>query len=275
MSVSYQRYVAIGDSTTEGLIDPDPWGGPRDRGWADRLAEKLALVNPAIRYANLAIRGRKLPQIRAEQLQPALALEPDLASVLGGVNDILRREVDLEARAEDLETIVAELRASGAEVIMSNYPSIAGSISFGASRFAPRIRDFNRTIAEIAARHDAYLVDLEADDIDHPVMWAPDRLHASSIGHERIADLAAARLGLEQLDPGWEAALPAHAPPSRPRRIARDALWAGRHMMPWILRRIRGVSSGDGIEPKRPRLGSVRPTASGAGGGSAAEPASY
>ncbi len=255
---SYQRYVALGDSTTEGLMDPDPWGGARNRGWADRLAEKLAGINPEIRYANLAIRGRKLPQIRAEQLGPSLALEPDLASVLGGVNDILRREVELEARAEDLEAMVSALRESGAVVLLSNYPSIAGSISFGASRFAPRIESFNQTIGEIAERQGALLIDLAADDIDHPAMWATDRLHASSIGHERIADLAAASLGIEQLDPGWEAALPAHRPPSRPRRIAHDTAWAARHMVPWIVRRIRGVSSGDGIEPKRPELGPVR-----------------
>ena len=83
------------------------------RGWADRLAEQLAAVNPDLLYANLAIRGRKLPQIRAEQLEPALKLEPDLASVLGGVNDILRREVDLESRADDLETIVRGCASRG------------------------------------------------------------------------------------------------------------------------------------------------------------------
>jgi lysophospholipase L1-like esterase len=249
---AFERYVALGDSTTEGLMDPDPWGGERHRGWADRLAEKLAAVNPGLHYANLAIRGRKLAQIRAEQLGPALAKKPDLASVLAGVNDILRPKVDLDARAEDLEAIVAALRASGATVLVVNYPDIAGSISFGSARYEPVLRGFNRTIAAITERHDALLLDLESDEVKHPAMWSPDRLHASPFGHERIADLAAATLGISELDPDWERRLPPHSPPTTSRRIARDAYWAGRYLAPWLVRRLRGVSSGDGIEPKRP-----------------------
>ena len=253
----FHRYVALGDSTTEGLMDPGPNGSYR--GWADRLAERLALSNPELRYANLAIRGRKLPQIRAEQLERALALEPDLASVLGGVNDILRREVDLDARADDLDTIVARLRASGATVVLVNYPDLGASITIGSSRFRPRVAAFNATIREIAERNGAILVDLERDGIVHPALWSPDRLHASSTGHERMADLAAAELGLDELDPDWEAALPPHRPLPRPIRVAGDFVWMGRYLAPWILRRLRGISSGDGIEPKRPTLAPVEP----------------
>lgn len=253
----FERYVAIGDSTTEGLMDPDPRGGPRHRGWADRLAEKLARRNPDLRYANLAIRGRKLPQIAAEQLGPAIAMEPDLASVLAGVNDILRPNVDLEARARDLEAIVAGLCETGATVLVVNYPDIGGSISLGTSRFAPKLEAFNRTIAEIAERHGALLVDLEADEVNHPAMWARDRLHASPHGHERMADLAAATLGIEELDPGWVHKLGPHRPPRRVARAAGTVFWAGFYLTPWILRRLRGTSSGDGIEPKRPELAPV------------------
>jgi lysophospholipase L1-like esterase len=250
----FERFVALGDSTTEGLMDPDPRGGLRHRGWADRLAEQLAALNPELRYANLAIRGRKLEQIRAEQLEPALALEPDLASILGGVNDILRPRVDLNARAADLEAIVAGLREAGATVLVVNFPDIAGSIAIASSRFAPRLHSFNRTIREIAARHDAVLVDLETDGITHPALWAPDRLHASSIGHERMAALAADALGVAELDPAWQRTLPVHPARARAARIAGEALWAGRHLAPWILRRLRGTSSGDAIAPKRPEL---------------------
>jgi hypothetical protein len=103
------------------------------------------------------------------------------------------------------------------------------------------------------------LVDLERDGIVHPALWSPDRLHASAIGHERMADVAAAALGLIELDPGWETALPAHRPRPRPIRLAGDVLWAGRYLAPWIVRRLRGISSGDGIQPKRPRLEPVQP----------------
>lgn len=254
----FQRYVALGDSTTEGLMDLHPHGVGY-RGWADRLAEYLATVNPDVRYANLAIRGRKLPQIREEQLGPALELGPDLASVLGGVNDILRKEVDLDARADDLETIVRTLRESGATVLMMNYPDLGASVTLGASRFRPRIASFNKTIREIAERQDALLIDLEYDGIVHPALWSSDRLHASPVGHERIADVAAATLGLIELDPEWETSLPEHRPRPRPIRVAGDVVWAGRYLAPWIVRRLRGISSGDGLTPKRPTLEPVLP----------------
>jgi len=48
-------FVAIGDSFTEGLHDPDPAGGYL--GWADRVAGTLSERRSGFRYANLAIRG--------------------------------------------------------------------------------------------------------------------------------------------------------------------------------------------------------------------------
>src|ERR671928_2060591 len=108
----FKRYVAIGDSTTEGLDDPYPDGG--FRGFADRLAGDLALVEPELRYANLAVRGRLARQIREQQLEPALALEPDLASVVAGLNDTLRGDFDLDATAEAVEAMLVALTEAGA-----------------------------------------------------------------------------------------------------------------------------------------------------------------
>ena len=51
--MAFLRYVAIGDSTTEGLEDPYP-DGSGYRGWADRLAERMAQASPGLLYANLA-----------------------------------------------------------------------------------------------------------------------------------------------------------------------------------------------------------------------------
>lgn len=249
---AFERYVALGDSTTEGLVDLYPDGSWR--GWADRLAEQLVEVNPELRYANLAIRGRKLAQIRAEQLEPALELGPNLASVLGGVNDVLRREVDLAARAEDLEAIVAGLRGGGATVLMVTTPDLTQSITLAAARIRARVEEFNEHVRAIADRQGALVVDLERDGIRNPAMWSLDRLHASSVGHERIAALAAVALDLGELDPGWADRLPPAPVQPAALRAARDAAWAGRHLAPWLLRRLRGVSSGDGIKPKRPTL---------------------
>src|SRR6476620_8927597 len=116
--MSFQRYVAIGDSFTEGVGDPDPARPNGLRGWADRVAEVLATRSERFGYANLAIRGRKLRPILEEQLEPALALEPDLVTSYAGANDILRPRVDIDAMAAAYDEAVGELVATGATVVL-------------------------------------------------------------------------------------------------------------------------------------------------------------
>jgi lysophospholipase L1-like esterase len=120
--MTFRRYVAIGDSTTEGLDDPYP-DGTGYRGWADRLAGRLAELEPDLAYANLAIRGRLAAQVHAEQLEPALAWRPDLVTVVAGLNDALRRGFDLDATAGHLETMLARLRETGATVLTFTFPT--------------------------------------------------------------------------------------------------------------------------------------------------------
>src|SRR5690348_5387398 len=115
----FHRYVAIGDSFTEGVGDPDPSRPNGWRGWADRFAEALAATSgPDFGYANLAIRGRKLPAIIDQQVEPALALKPDLVTIHGGGNDVLRPRVDLDSLAAQYDDAVARLAGSGAQVVM-------------------------------------------------------------------------------------------------------------------------------------------------------------
>src|SRR5580693_4746299 len=109
-------FVAMGDSFTEGLNDAAAGGG--FRGWADRLAGLLAVEYPGLRYANLAIRGKLLRQIVAEQVPAAAALSPGLVSIAGGGNDLLRPGADPDTLAELLDAAVARLQGSGARVLM-------------------------------------------------------------------------------------------------------------------------------------------------------------
>lgn len=261
------RFVALGDSTTEGLDDPLPGGSPGAelyRGWADRLAEKLAAVNPSLEYANLAIRGRKIKQIREEQLEPAIAMQPDLVSVVGGVNDILRPKVNIEAVTSQLEAIQRALVATGAKVLAMTLPDIGDSM-YLARMVSDRMRIYNQRVREASARTGAIVVDLEVilGEYD-PRGWSPDRLHASSVGHEMIALAAAMTLDL----PGAEADLEElkaktpHPPELTGSRVlAAEAAWVWTHLRPWITRRVRGTSSGDGIEPKRPSMSPLLPLA--------------
>ena len=117
----WTRYIAIGDSFTEGMSDPDPVTTGAYVGWADRLATSLADLAEAdgrdFGYANLAIRGRLLADITQRQLPEALDLEPDLVSIVGGGNDILRPRADIDSLAVQLEEAVMRIRATGADVL--------------------------------------------------------------------------------------------------------------------------------------------------------------
>jgi lysophospholipase L1-like esterase len=245
----YRRFVALGDSTTEGLRDPYPNGAYR--GWADRVAERLAQDEPELLYANLAVRGKLARQVREEQLAAAVALEPDLASVLSGLNDMLRRNCDTGSVLGELDAIIGALRGAGADVLTFTLPDPV-PINPIAKSAAARLRHLNAGIRDLTAKHGARLVDLEA----HPVasdrrLWDGDRLHANPEGHRRIAAAAAEALGLQGTDSSWTAGFP---DPLTARSRVSHAVWAGRYLTPWIVRRMRGVSSGDGITPKRPTL---------------------
>ncbi len=251
-SATYSRYVAIGDSTTEGLDDPLPGGAYR--GWADRLAERLAELEPAATYANLAIRGRLAGQVRAEQLAAALALEPDLASVVAGLNDALRPGFEVDTVASEIEAMQAALVRSGATVVTFTMADPTPVIPISRP-LRPRLLAFNEALREVAARSGAILIDFARHPVaSDPRLWSVDRLHANSAGHARIAAAVIDALELPGSDSSWAEPLPP-LPQRRPHEVlAAEIGWSGRHLVPWLLRRARGRSSGDGIEPKRPAL---------------------
>ena len=248
---SYQRYVALGDSQTEGLNDHDGRGG--FRGWADRFAELLAVTNPHLQYANLAVRGKLVAAIRAEQLDTALALRPDIATVMGGLNDLMRPSVDVDAVAAELEAMLAALRASGAMVLTNTFPD-PSTIAPLFRRLAPRVAAYNVRIRAAAERHGALVVDFDRHGAGNDLrIWSPDRIHANPFGHSLIAAAFADTVGLPDCA-HWTVPLPAGQPLGRVRRIGGELRWLGRDVAPWALRRARGRSSGDGISAKRPQL---------------------
>ncbi|MBM7172041.1 SGNH/GDSL hydrolase family protein [Streptomyces sp. G44] len=251
----YARYVALGDSQTEGLGDGDETHGYR--GWADRLAEILAARNPGLMYANLAVRGRRTARIKAEQLGPALAMKPDLVTVMAGMNDLVRPGgFDAARVAADIEEMFTELTAAGARVATVTFPDI-GRISPLARRALPRVLDLNARIRAAADRHGVTVLDTFPHRITRdPRLWSGDRMHASPLGHARIAAGMADALGLPGHE-GWLATLPPLAPASVWGEMTAQARWFTGFMGPWLWRRVRGRSSGDGREAKRPLLGAV------------------
>ncbi|MEU6310033.1 SGNH/GDSL hydrolase family protein [Streptomyces sp. NPDC047014] len=248
----YQRYVALGDSQTEGLGDGDDLLGLR--GFADRFAAHLEAARPGLLYANLAVRGRLAGQVRAQQLGPALALRPDIATVVAGVNDVLRPRFDAAETAGHLEAMFAALTAAGTHVATVTFPDL-GRIAPLARPLAPRLTALNALVRAAAARHGVTVAETALPEaVADPRMWTADRLHASALGHERIAAALAHAVGLPGSDDTWSHPLP--PPPAAARRSAAAAelRWATAFLGPWLGRRLRGRSSGDGRTAKRPDL---------------------
>ena len=254
--VAVRSLVALGDSFTEGVGDPWP-DRSECRGWADRLAEILAAQEPDLRYANLAIRGKMLAQVLDEQVPAAAAMRPDLVTIAAGGNDLLRPRVDPDLLAEPFNAAIAQLTAAGSRVLIfaGFNPSLFPLIRMIRRRAAI----FNAHLRAIARQHDCLLVDLWTMRVlNDPRMWADDRLHLSPEGHRRVALRTAEELGVP-VEASWRDPLP---PVPRPagagpawlaaRRL--DVEWGRAYAAPWVRRRLAGVSSGDGMSPKRPDL---------------------
>ena len=254
--MAWDSFVAMGDSFTEGLDDPYPDG--TFRGWADLVAARLAVdEGPDFGYANLAIRGRLLDQVIAEQLDAALAMTPALVSFAAGGNDLLRRRVDPAALVDRIDPMVGRLRAAGADVILFRFADITARLP-GQRIVAPRAAVLNDGARRLAEKHGAHLIDLFGDEaFRNPVMWSADRLHLSPAGHRRVAGHVLTALGVG-VDEDWLLVPPVPAP--TPWLLARgaDLRWAGQHLAPWIRRRLAGVSSGDTITAKRPALAPIK-----------------
>lgn len=248
---SYIRYVALGDSQTEGVGDGDDYTGLR--GWADRLAERLAHDNPGVSYANLAVRGKLARQIRTDQLAAAVAMRPDLATVLAGMNDLLRPNFDPDEIIGHVEVMFAALTEAGAKVATFTFPDVGRMIPL-ARPLRGRIVALNDRIRAAARRYGVVV----AETADHaavydPRLWSPDRLHASPQGHQLIADSLAHALRLPGSDDSWTRPLPPLPyEPNVLSEIAAEFRWAGTALSPWVMNRIRGRSSGDYRKPKRP-----------------------
>lgn len=253
--VSYYRFVALGDSQTEGLNDgADDTGF---RGWADRFAEHLAAVNPELHYANLAVRGRLTRDVLADQLPAALALRPDLVSVVVGMNDVLRVNTDLSDVLGDLDTIYARLTDEGITVVTTTFPAIS-KIAPMAKRLEPRALRLNDAIRSAATKYDLVLVDLHgAEAMTDLRYWSADRIHASSLGHAAFAAAGAEALRLPGSDDSWSRPLPPLPPHSALGQIRVEVAWVRAFLLPWFARRIQGKSSGDGRTAKRPTLAPV------------------
>jgi lysophospholipase L1-like esterase len=244
--MSAVRFVAIGDSFTEGVGDELPDGTAR--GWADLVAQGWAdAAGERIEYANLAIRGRLIRPIIEEQLEPALALRPTHLSFNGGGNDMLRPRADIGAIADSYLRVLDRCDAAGVTLIALAGADPSARLPLG--RLIKRRGDALTTavLRRLEDRPDVVVADNWNDPaFADPSLWSEDRLHLGPRGHHRVASRVLASLG--------------HPPLPQPQQLLESSLSSAagslqyyrRHVAPWVRRRLTGTSSGDGRSGKYP-----------------------
>jgi lysophospholipase L1-like esterase len=240
MSQIFTSYAAVGDSFTEGVGDELADG--RVRGWADLVAVGLALASPTpVGYANLAIRGRLLAPIVDGQMDDALALTPQLLSINGGGNDIMRPRVSIDSITDQLEAAVDRATDAGVHVLLVSGANPSKHLPLG-TLIEARGERLAVAIRSRLPKENVTFVDNWADvELGDRRFWSHDKLHLNSRGHERVASNVLAALGVPIPDAATD-----HATiPSQ-----RTADYWRQYVLPWIGRRVTGRSSGDNRVPK-------------------------
>ncbi|MET7740154.1 SGNH/GDSL hydrolase family protein [Streptomyces sp. NPDC005385] len=229
------RFVALGDSLTEGVGDPV---GGLWRGWAALLARGLAPVDAGVEFTNLALSGAQSRDVLERQTPEALALRPDVVSVVIGVNDTLRCTFDIHSVAERLDTVYAAFRARDTLVMTACLPdpgSMLGLPGALARPLARRQRAVNTVVHALSQRHGAlHLHAAEEEWLTDRAMWSADRLHPGERGHRQLALRFHALLAARGIATGAApAAEPEFAAPTR----SASLWWLATAGTGWVARR--------------------------------------
>ncbi len=251
------RYVAVGDSFTEGVGD-EPFGDEVPRGWADLVAAGLTAKHDAVEYANLAVRGRLLEPIATDQIDAALALAPapTMMTFNGGGNDTLRPGIEPQRLLDMIRTAVRRSRDAGIHVVVLAGPDPSGGLPFG-DTIRRRCAYLTDEVGVIAADEEVDFVDVFHDEeIRHPGYWSADRLHLNEIGHRRVAGLVLAALSID--DPSLTTATPMGPHPER--TLYDEVRFYRDHFAPWLGRRLRRGTSRDDRSAKHPAWVTLHPS---------------
>jgi lysophospholipase L1-like esterase len=243
-------FVALGDSFTEGVGDRSSRLPNGVRGWADRVAEKLAKAEPGWEYANLAIRSKRLRHIVDEQLEPALAMEPTLITLYAGGNDILDFGTDINVLMAQYEALVARLASTGATLVL--FTGFDVKVSAVLEPLKKRNAVYNQRVRELAVKYGAVLVDYWCfEAFQDRRMWDTDRLHMSKAGHKYLAAQVLDHLGVPH-----KITLKEWEPPAKVTLRdweRRQRRWVNDWVFPLFGRKLRGVTLGDNLSPRWPR----------------------
>jgi lysophospholipase L1-like esterase len=249
--MQYTQFIALGDSMTEGMNDQIVDG--KYRGWADRVADVLAKDNPDFTYMNLAVRGKLLKQVVEDQIPVAVKFvegPQTLISFHAGANDVLRPNYKPEISLPEYEKGVKQLTDTGATVIIFTVVDKVEGKGKTAKLWHQRFSAFNENIRTVASKYPTILFEgKKAEFLNTKAFLSFDRLHMNAEGHKRLANAVLEGLGLS-FDPNWKLLPVLEKPQSKLKKKLNNLAWIFVFVIPWIWRRLRGKSSGDGRSGK-------------------------
>jgi lysophospholipase L1-like esterase len=246
----YTRFIALGDSMTEGMKDEIVNG--EYRGWADRVADGLAKNQLGFTYLNLAIRGKLPNQVVTDQIPTALKFiegRQTLVSFHAGANDVLRPTYDPNFSLPQYEKGIKQLTDAGATVIIFTVVDKVEGKGKIAKLWHERFSAFNENVRDVSRKYPTILFEgKKAEFLNTQSFLSSDRLHMNSEGHRRLANAVLEGLDYE-FDPNWRNEIPVNEKKSTLKPLSNIA-WVITFVIPWIWRRLRGKSSGDGRKSK-------------------------
>ena len=197
-----RAYVALGDSFTAGRDSIDA------ERWPDLLAAAMRRVNPELRYENLAVDGATSAEVLERQVGPALALEPDLVTIICGANDVLlSTRPDVPTYAKNFEEILRRLREGAPEAMLVTATAPEGWQFMELrprteARLIEATKELNDVTRAAAKRYDVECLPVAGHPaLRDPATFSADGLHPSSTGHQTVARESAmylsARLGID------------------------------------------------------------------------------
>ena len=249
------RFIALGDSLTEGLSDK--YSDGTYRGWADRVANVLAEQSPEFTYANFAIRGKLLEQVTNQQVPLALDLIQGTSTLVtfhAGANNVLRPRFEPEVVFSQYREAVAKLAEQQPTLLLFTVREVSDPLTKTQIIWNQRFGPFNKNVKKVALEFGATVMDANSREVfGDPRMLAADRLHLSTEGHRRVAAAVLSALEMPH-DGDWQDPMPPFKPMPAPIRIVGSVAWGIAFLVPWVLRRVTKKSSGDGRVAKHNEL---------------------
>ncbi|HDR4567526.1 MULTISPECIES: SGNH/GDSL hydrolase family protein [Bacillus cereus group] len=184
----WKRFVAIGDSFTEGIGDEVE--GIALKSWVDHFVQLS--VND-IEYANFAKRGLVTKEIRSQQLEKALAFKPDLVSLIAGANDVLKGRWNHYAYKEDMKCMIDTLSKTGADIMIANLPDFTVRLPFSTEKkqvLKEQLLEANEVILSLSREHQLHHIDFWNHQlVNDNTLWSKDFIHPNSKGYVKVAEL--------------------------------------------------------------------------------------